>query len=199
MLKIIVVVASNRAKELQEFLSAWAPHPWGEMIIVEDGPKRSFDLDPSYPLSVHHLSWSEMAADEDVLAPPPFSQRDAGIKLYGFWVALRLQADVIISLDDDCYPFGPSDHFVAHHVAALSPRARWVPSVDGIPTRGVPYFSLGTLPGAVANISIAPLGLRGSRFRPRLGQSSDASGALLAILRHEHRVSARNRASHVHA
>jgi Reversibly glycosylated polypeptide len=154
MSKIVVVVASNREKHLQEFLTAWAPHPWQEMIILEDGPKRSFDLGHSYPLSVHHLSWSEMAADEEVLTPTPFSQCDAGIKLYGFWVALRLRTDIIISLDDDCHPFGPSDHFVTHHIAALSPRARWVPSVDGSPTRGVPYFNLGTIPGAVANMGL---------------------------------------------
>jgi hypothetical protein len=34
MSKIVVVVASNREKHLQEFLKAWAPHPWEEMIIL---------------------------------------------------------------------------------------------------------------------------------------------------------------------
>jgi hypothetical protein len=154
MSKIMMVVASNREKCLQEFLTAWNPPPWGEMIVVEDGPQRSFDLGHWCSRSMHHFSWAEIAADEDVLDPTPFSRRDGAIKMYGFWVAQRLGADIIIALDDDCHPSGPLGSFTANHVAALSPRARWVPSVEGSPTRGVPYFDLGTIDGAVANMGL---------------------------------------------
>jgi hypothetical protein len=154
MLKTFVVVASNREKYLQEFLTAWAPAPWHAAIIVEDGPQRSFDLAPWPSSEIQHFSWAEIAADDDVPDPTPFSRRDAAIKMYGFWVALRLHADVIIALDDDCHPSGPLDSFVADHVAAISPRARWVPTADGSPTRGVPYFDLGTIEGAVVNMGL---------------------------------------------
>jgi len=103
---------------------------------------------------MHHFSWAEIAADADVIAPSPFSRRDSAIKMYGFWAALHLEADIIIALDDDCYPAGPLGSFTADHVAALSSRTRWIPSVDGSPTRGVPYFDLGTIDGAVANMGL---------------------------------------------
>jgi len=152
--KVIVVVASNRERRVQEFLTAWSPPTWDEIIVVEDGAQRSFDLVSSYPYRLHHVSWAEIAADADVINPTPFSRRDSAIKMYGFWAALRLQGDIIIALDDDCHPSGPVGSFAAAHVAALSPRARWVPSVDESPTRGVPYFHLGTIDGAVVNMGL---------------------------------------------
>jgi Reversibly glycosylated polypeptide len=154
MSKITAVVASNREKSLQEFLAAWNPPPWDETIVVEDGPRRSFDLGLWHSASMHHFCWADIDADEDLLAPTPFSRRDSAIKMYGFWAALRLRADVVICLDDDCHPYGPLASFTADHNAALSPRARWVSSVDSCPTRGVPYFDLGTIAGAVANMGL---------------------------------------------
>jgi hypothetical protein len=152
--KLIAVVASNRQKNLQEFLRAWSPPPWDATIIIEDGPQRSFDLSVVQQHCTYHFSWAEIAIDSDVIEPSPFSSRDSAIKMYGFWSALRLQADVIIVLDDDCHPFGPAEDFTAKHVAALSPRPRWVESVDGSPTRGIPYFNLGVTEGAVANMGV---------------------------------------------
>jgi hypothetical protein len=154
MSKITVVVASNRQECVQEFLRAWSPPPWDETIVIEDAPQRSFDLAVSYLHCIHHFSWAEIDADADVGAPAPFSHRDSAIKMYGFWVAMRQQADIIIALDDDCYPCGPLGKFTADHLAALSPRARWIPSVDASPTRGVPYFDVGMIDGAVANMGL---------------------------------------------
>ena len=68
--------------------------------------------------------------------------------------AVRSRADVVIGLDDDCLPIGSPADFVSAHVGALSARPRWVPSIDGFPTRGFPYFDLGTMDGAVANMGL---------------------------------------------
>jgi reversibly glycosylated polypeptide len=152
--KTTIVVASNREKFLQEFVTAWSPLPWDETIVIEDRPQRSFEIAVSHPHRLHHLSWAEIAADADVIAPSPFSRGDSAIKMYGFWVALHLGADIIITLDDDCYPAGPLAEFVTDHIAALTSRSRWVASVDGSPTRGLPYFDLGTVHGSVANMGV---------------------------------------------
>ncbi len=152
--KVLAVVASNRGKSLQEFLKAWAPFPWDETLIVEDGPSRSMEINNAGEKSIRHYSWAEIAADPDVIDPSPFSQRDSAIKMYGFWAAVRLAADVVIALDDDCLPSGSPGDFVAAHIAALSPRLRWVPSIDESPTRGLPYFDRGIIPGAVANMGL---------------------------------------------
>jgi hypothetical protein len=154
MTRVVAVVASNRETCLREFLEAWTPGPWDELVIVEDGSQRSFALDVVPVRPLHHFSWAEIADDADVVDQATFSRRDSAIKLYGFWAAVRLGADVVLALDDDCFPSGTQDDFLAGHLAALSPRSRWVPSIHETPTRGVPYFDLGTMPGAVANMGM---------------------------------------------
>ena len=151
---IAAVVASNREECLQEFLAAWTPFPWDETIVVEDGPRQSFDLGAARAKSLHHFSWKEIDSDPDVIDPSAFSRCDSAIKSYGFWVALRRGADVVIGLDDDCLPSSAPEHFTAAHLAALAPRARWIPSIVDNPTRGVPYFDLGVTEGAVANMGL---------------------------------------------
>ena len=42
--RVVAVVASNRAASLSEFLAAWTPAPWSEIVIIEDGPGKSFDI-----------------------------------------------------------------------------------------------------------------------------------------------------------
>lgn len=127
---------------------------WEEMIVIEDGPTRSFAIDVVEKRSIHHVSWAEIAEDSDIVDPAPFSRRDSAIKMYGFWAAIRLGAGIVIAVDDDCFPFGSPKDFVTTHVAALSPRRRWIPSIDDNPTRGLPYFDHGSMAGAVANMGL---------------------------------------------
>lgn len=152
--KVVAVVASNREDCLQDFLLAWKSAPWDEIIVVEDGPSRSMPIDGVYERPVHHFSWAQIADDTDVIDPKNFSRCDSAIKAYGFWAAIRLGADIVIALDDDCFPIGSPDDYVARHIAALSSRPRWVPSVDESPMRGLPDFDRGSMPGAVANMGL---------------------------------------------
>jgi hypothetical protein len=151
--RIVAVVASNREAPLQRFLQAWQPYPWNDIVVIEDGASRSFNLAPFAP-SLLHLSWSEIEADPDVIDRTVFSRGDSAIKCYGFWVALRRSADVVIALDDDCLPTDGPAQFINGHLAALAPRPRWMPSIADNPTRGVPYFDLGSTPGTVANMGL---------------------------------------------
>ena len=153
-MKVAAVIASNRQDRLKDFLDAWSPFPWSETIVIEDGPARSFLLEGLSATPPRHFAWADIENDADVVDPTTFSRRDSAIKAYGFWIAVRGDADVVIALDDDCLPVGTPADFVADHVAALSSRARWVPSIDGTPTRGLPYFDLGSIPGAVANMGL---------------------------------------------
>jgi len=148
------VIATNRENCLKEFFRAWAPPPWDETIVIEDGPNRSMDVSVVGQSRVHHYAWADIEGTPEVADPTAFSRRDAAIKMYGFWVAMRLGVDVIIALDDDCLPAGPPEHFVSEHLSALAPRLRWVPSIDERPTRGLPYFDRGAIPGAVANMGL---------------------------------------------
>ncbi len=147
-----LVVASNRGDSIQEFLAAWSPYPWDHTVVVEDGPERTFALSPD----VLHYSWAEIDSDPKVDGAP-FSRRDSAIKTYGFVKAcMDLKSDVVLVLDDDCLPDSvfPGRAFVDAHLAAIGTCPAWVPLIPGMPTRGMPYTSLGTRDGAMVNVGL---------------------------------------------
>ena len=142
-----VVIPTNREDGIRSFLKAWDKADWDEIIIVEDGPNKSFDLGVE-----HHYSWKEIGEDlrEDSWI---ISKRDSAIRCYGFLVAYRLGADYIFSLDDDCYPEG--DQLWCHaHIQRMNQTPRWVGSVLGQRTRGMPYENSGILEDVVFNVGL---------------------------------------------
>jgi hypothetical protein len=107
------------------------------------------DLKPSVSLphtnfrTITHLSWVDLRHDfgqnEWI-----FSRQNAGIRSYGFWKAYQAGADIVITIDDDCYPVGDPNQYVAGHidnVSLKSPR-KWIasyPDPKWMYTRGFPY------------------------------------------------------------
>ena len=124
------------------FLSAWKSllSPC-HLIIVEDHERKTITLPKTKFRSVSHYSWEDIChdfgTDEWI-----FSRHNAGIRSYGFWKAYKTGADIIITIDDDCYPV--DEDFLQRHIAHLSLRAptNWVgtfPHPDFLYTRGFPY------------------------------------------------------------
>ncbi len=111
------------------------------IIIVEDHTKKEIDTPKNRYKSIHHLTWEDIRRDfgKDEWI---FPRKNAGIRSYGFWKAYTLGADIIITLDDDCYP--AEKGFVAQHVRNLYLKAseKWTttfPHPDFLYTRGFPY------------------------------------------------------------
>ena len=71
------------------------------------------------------------------------SRKNAGIRIAGYLEAARRGADVIATIDDDCYPAG--DAFMQSHLDALLQTPRWVTSAMNMTARGVPYRNRGQL------------------------------------------------------
>ena len=142
-----VVVPTNREEGIKSFLKAWEKADWDEIIVIEDGPRKSFDLGLE-----HHYSWKEIGEDlrENSWI---FSKRDSAIRSYGFLVAHRMGAEYIFSLDDDCYPEG-NDLWCDAHIKRMNQAPRWVGSVLGQRTRGIPYENTGTLENVVFNVGL---------------------------------------------
>jgi hypothetical protein len=71
------------------------------------------------------------------------NQGCARTKNYGIAVARDSGADVIIVLDDDCYPYDLGfDDFISAHVNALRPQhIGMFETVTDPPSRGTPYFN----------------------------------------------------------
>jgi len=120
---------------------------WGDqfrdchLIIIEDHKKQEIPTPKGNYQSVLHYTWQDIANDfgknEWI-----FPRMNAGIRSYGFWKAYTMGADIILTIDDDCFPVDPD--FVDQHVQNLSMKApdKWIntyPHRGHMFTRGFPY------------------------------------------------------------
>jgi len=145
----ILVVPTIRENCIKEFLSAWCyGNNWDSVIVVEDNPEKSFKL-PEYCI---HYSWQEI---EDQLGKNSWiiSKRDSAIRSFGFYAAYMAGADIIFTLDDDCYPIPPMPHehttsvekFIHSHIEAFTANRKWTELVPKNRSRGIPYRNKGQL------------------------------------------------------
>lgn len=139
--KIALVIPTIRDLS---FLIAWKKaFADCDLIIIEDRPEKSIKLPHTQFASIHHYSWTdihqEFGKNEWI-----FSRKNAGIRSYGFLKAWQLQVDLVVTLDDDCYPVGNPHHFIKTHKENLSLHApvSWTPTYPDPKwqfTRGFPY------------------------------------------------------------
>lgn len=122
---------------------------WDQLIIVEDGPERTF-LVPSEAL---HFSWREIQAalGENAWI---ISWRDSAIRCFGFLVAWWLNADYVLTLDDDCFPHPGHEHLFDRHIATLENTPRWSSTITGLGVRGLPYDNLGRRDDVVMSVGL---------------------------------------------
>lgn len=124
------------------FLKSWGKEFKDcEIVVVEDHEKKEIKMPHIPAKAMHHFCWNDIRkdfADREWIFP----RKNAGIRSYGFWRAYKMGAEVIITIDDDCYPVG--DGFVSTHVENLSLQASqsWFPTYPHPKftfTRGFPY------------------------------------------------------------
>lgn len=131
------------------FLESWGDEFKDcEIIVVEDRKRKKIRI-PQVPIrEVHHFCWEDIENDFPQ-SQWIFARKNAGIRSYGFWKAYKMGADIIITLDDDCYP--AQDPLVEMHVENLSLKAPegWFtthPNPSFMYTRGFPYGVRGQKP-----------------------------------------------------
>jgi len=137
-LKAVIVVPTIREEYIERFLREWKAEFADQLIlIVEDNPEPTFGISAS---NVIHFSWrdidGELGADADLVP-----RRTDCVRSFGFLKALEHEPDMIVTLDDDCYP--RDDDFLASHWAGLQDAASpaWVSTLDGLKPRGMPYVA----------------------------------------------------------
>lgn len=141
MIKTFIVIPTIRDLD---FLDAWSEQfADTEIIVCEDRPKKSVSV-PDVGQKTYHYSWREIDDDlgEDSWIIP---RRVSAIRNYGFLKAYQMGADVIITLDDDCYPV-PNHNLVDLHLQNLSLETpqKWTntyPDARHMYTRGMPYLN----------------------------------------------------------
>lgn len=138
-MKAAVVVPTIRENCIRDFLEAWREElAEASVHVVEDNPERTFRI--AVP-NVSHTSWREIDA---VLGADGWivPRRTDCVRSFGYYVAARERPDMIVTLDDDCYPDPATPAFLERHWQRLNGSAdpAWVSSVAGVSPRGMPYF-----------------------------------------------------------
>ncbi len=141
-MKTILVIPSCRMDSVKEFLKAWDnTGGWDAILLIEDSPNRTEVVDVDF-----HYSWKDI---ENVLGKDSWiiSRKDSAIRSFGFLEAVRLGADVVVTLDDDCFPAKSpyKVNWTADHVGNLVASSKWVSTIPNYRTRGLPYQNLGVL------------------------------------------------------
>lgn len=140
-----LVVPTNSAVRLAEFLEAWAPWPWDRIVIVQDAPEVDIRIPETLEASAVRRLEVFCWADIDAMLSDPsiISRQDSAIRSFGFWRAWATGAEIIFTLDDDCFPAG--EDIVGLHRDNLYRTPAWQSSVPGMRVRGLPYRNAGVL------------------------------------------------------
>ena len=147
-----IVIPSVRQGAIERFFREWNFADDIDVIVIEDGPRCSFNL----PKRARHYSWKQI---DDELGKHAWiiPRKTDCVRSFGFLKALELGAKTIITLDDDCYPIQGNDwsysseslrvihqsiDFVNGHLdsmyAASSRVLAWDTVIDGGHQRGLP-------------------------------------------------------------
>ena len=144
--KIFVIIPTIRNLD---FLNDWKEQFKDVSIIVcEDRPKKTIKI-PKVGKKTYHYSWKEIDKDlkKDSWIIP---RKVSAIRNYGFLQAFKLGADIIITLDDDCYPV-KNHNLIKLHQKNLNLKTplNWVntyPDSRYMYTRGMPYLNRNQAP-----------------------------------------------------
>jgi len=133
----VIVIPTIREEHFMSWFRRWETEFANQTIIViEDSPKKSFRVPRRE--NVLHYSWEEI--DEELkdnrwIIP----RRTDCVRSFGFYKAHQMAPDMVVTLDDDCYPDHPD--FLELHWRALNEThpTEWFQHFPGIRVRGMPY------------------------------------------------------------
>ncbi len=144
-----LVVPTIRENSIKEFIENWDLSQWDKLIIVEDNPEKTFQIKTTIPFE--HYSWKEIEEDLEENSWI-ISKRDSACRCYGFLKAYQLGSQWTFTLDDDC--FSTRFSHCQEHIKNMENHPKWISLIQGVRTRGLPYFNLGTLSNVVANVGL---------------------------------------------
>jgi len=154
-MKLALVIPTIRENSIKRFINEWEEQLLKykvDVFIIEDNPEPTFNLKINPNLKFFHYSWQDFKKElgnNSWIIP----RRDSSIKSFGFYMAYKMGYDVIVVLDDDCYPinnylnFSDYDYFsiVKQRLNAKEINLEeevWEPTVLNMVTRGFPYKNL---------------------------------------------------------
>lgn len=154
--KIALIVPTIRKESILRFLKEWSDELEKynvTLFVIEDYYEPTIDFsDFNYKVKIYHFSWKdfrEELGENEWIIP----RHNASIRSFGFYMAYKMGFEIIITLDDDCYPLNKYytsvenyDFFKTHLQRLLLENAEiteeaWEPTVLKIRSRGFPYYN----------------------------------------------------------
>lgn len=122
-------------RQIDEWYKAWKPQLKDiQLYIIEDKKEKTIKV----PEECKHYSWKEI--DEDLKDKSwIISRHNSGIRSYGFYKAYKDKADIIITMDDDCFPINGDE--LNRHILNLKSKGciSWYNPLEQGYSRGFPY------------------------------------------------------------
>lgn len=150
---VCLVVPTIRESNLNTFIERWNEidlFSVVDLFVVEDNPKKTFDIDCIKNRVSAYYDWS--AIDEELgkdawIIP----RRSDTIRSYGYLKAHQHKYKYIMTLNDDCYPpteadgfiYDSGEAFVKEHLKYLEGKTRWYNTLNSVKPRGIPYKNIG--------------------------------------------------------
>ncbi len=131
---ILVVPTVRDLSFLEQWKAEFSYNPDVSVIVVEDRNKITLSSDWDNVTIYSHKEIKEELGDCAWIFP----HHTSAIRSFGFWKAWQENPDMIITLDDDCFPH--TRNFRKRHWQNLQKKATldWIP-VGNLFTRGFPY------------------------------------------------------------
>lgn len=150
-MKAVIVVPTIRETLFAEFMSAWGDEFRNHhIIVVEDNPAKTFKIEGD---NVTHYSHHEI--DINLISDSwIIPRRTPCVRSYGIYKAWQMKPDMIVTMDDDCFPDMSGGPFMATHYSMLDNPSKvkaWCPTIKGVKARGYPYYN--TLRSVYCSIS----------------------------------------------
>lgn len=153
--KIALVTPTIRENSIKRFINEWEDYLLKynvDLFIVEDNPEITFEIKSNKSVKIFHYCWQDFKKElgnNSWIIP----RRDSSVKSFGFYLAYKSGADLIVVLDDDCYPinnylsFNNYDYFsIIKERFSMKEidleEMLWQATVLNMKVRGFPYKNL---------------------------------------------------------
>jgi hypothetical protein len=147
-MKAVVVVPTSRELHIRAFLNAWKDE-FSDATILVIGDERSYDVSGDNVIHYSREDINKTLGTDSWIIP----SKTGCVRSFGCLMAHRMHPDMIVCLDDDCYPDPGYTGFLLRHWERLQSSSDpcWTSTADEFQPRGMPYYNVARTGPAILN------------------------------------------------